>query len=167
MKRNFVIGVLLTLSLVFGSEAAAMTPEQLAKHEDSFKVFDVDSSGAISAYELMSIMKFLGKSRTDREIFDMIENSDLNSDQLIDFGEFVTMMLKGSEPDQYKQEIQRAFGSFDEDGDGFIGRAEFKEAVSNLGEVITDAEIDELLNGSDQNDDLLLDFSEFENMMLQ
>ncbi len=167
MKKILILGVILPLYLTLGSQALALSAEQLAQHENSFRVFDVDNSGGISAYELMSIMKALGKPRTDDEIFEMIGNSDLNSDQLIDFGEFVTMMLKGSEPDQYSQELQRAFGNFDADDDGYIGRAEFVEAVGNLGDVITNAEIDEMISGSDLNGDLLLDFAEFEKMMLQ
>jgi calmodulin len=154
------------MSLIFASQAVALTSEQMAQHEESFRTFDVDGSGGISAYELMNIMKALGRSRTADEIFEMISHSDLNADQLIDFSEFVNMMLKGSDPEQYKQEIERAFGSFDRNGDGYVGRAEIKKSVSELGDVVTDTEIDQMLAGNDLNDDLLLDYSEFESMML-
>eukprot|EP00054_Salpingoeca_dolichothecata_P036633 m.274334 g.274334 ORF g.274334 m.274334 type:complete len:150 (+) comp69030_c0_seq1:95-544(+) len=60
----------------------------------SFRVFDVDGSGTISAAELRHVMTSLGEKLTDEEVDDMIREADLNNDGCIDYQEFVAIMTK-------------------------------------------------------------------------
>lgn len=46
----------------------------------------------------------------------------------------------------------QTFKEFDADGDGYITRAEFKQAMNARGEDITDAEIGSIFRGADQHD---------------
>jgi calmodulin len=42
------------------------------------------------------------------------------------------------------QEIKEAFKVFDKDGNGFISAAELRHVMTNLGEKLTDEEVDEM-----------------------
>ncbi|CAL5339753.1 unnamed protein product [Camellia sinensis] len=61
--------------------------------KEAFKVFDKDQDGYISPNELRNVMVNLGERPTDEEVEQMIRDADLDGDGLIDYKEFVRMML--------------------------------------------------------------------------
>ena len=64
-------------------------------------------------------------------------------------------------------EIREAFRIFDRDGNGFIDSKELKHIVTQMGQVLTNAEADEFMLEADLNGDGKLDFNEFMQMMLK
>ncbi|KAL5205958.1 hypothetical protein ABZP36_034167 [Zizania latifolia] len=60
---------------------------------ESFKVFDKDQDGLISAAELRHVMISLGEKLTDEEVDQMIREADLDGDGQVNFDEFVRMMM--------------------------------------------------------------------------
>ena len=56
------------------------------------------------------------------------------------------------------EEIQEAFRVFDRDGDGFISAAELKHVMNNLGEKLTDEEVDQMIIDADRDGDGKIDF---------
>eukprot|EP00173_Palmaria_palmata_P002152 Plantae.Rhodophyta-Palmaria_palmata.ctg23364.p1 GENE.Plantae.Rhodophyta-Palmaria_palmata.ctg23364~~Plantae.Rhodophyta-Palmaria_palmata.ctg23364.p1 ORF type:complete len:154 (-),score=39.04 Plantae.Rhodophyta-Palmaria_palmata.ctg23364:154-615(-) len=69
------------------------------KHQDlrsemlkSFKLFDKDGSGKISANELEAVLRGFGQSLTPEEIEDTLREADKNNDGEIDIQEFIEMM---------------------------------------------------------------------------
>ncbi|KAL6132550.1 hypothetical protein ACLB2K_064791 [Fragaria x ananassa] len=61
--------------------------------KEAFKVFDKDQDGYISPNELRNVMINLGEKLTDEEAEQMIREADLDGDGLVNYEEFVTMML--------------------------------------------------------------------------
>ncbi|XP_041016591.1 calmodulin-like protein 11 [Juglans microcarpa x Juglans regia] len=61
--------------------------------KEAFKVFDQDQDGYISPNELRHVMINLEERLTDEEVDQMIRDADLDGDGLINFEEFVRMML--------------------------------------------------------------------------
>jgi len=55
--------------------------EELRK---TFKIFDIDGNGFISADEIKITMRHLGENLTDDEVNDMIKAADKNGDGKID-----------------------------------------------------------------------------------
>ncbi len=45
--------------------------------------------------------------------------------------------------------LKDAFNLFDQDGDGFIDTTDLREIMTNLGEKITDEDIDEMIREAD------------------
>ena len=70
----------------------------------------------------------------------------------IDFEEFLKMMATTMSTD-YKKELREAFKVFDKDGNGFISAAELRHVMTNLGEKLTDEEVDEMLREADIDGD--------------
>ena len=62
-------------------------------------------------------------------------------------------------------ELMEAFKVFDKDGNGYISAAELRHVMTNLGEKLTDAEVDEMIREADQDGDGQVDYNEFVKMV--
>ena len=59
------------------------------------------------------------------------------------------------------------FGAvFDKDGNGFISAAELRHVMTNLGEKLTDEEVDEMIREADVDGDGQINYEEFVKMMM-
>lgn len=95
----------------------------------------------------------------------MINSVDDNADGGIDFDEFVDLMqsrVGRSDPDK---ELRDAFRVFDADDSGSISRSELKQLMINLGQTLSDAEVDAMMEMVDTNNDGEISFPEFKAMM--
>ncbi|XP_031477040.1 calmodulin-like [Nymphaea colorata] len=74
---------------------ARKTKETDAEEElkEAFKVFDKDQNGYISAEELRNVMINLGEKLTDEEARQMISEADTDGDGLVNYEEFVKIMM--------------------------------------------------------------------------
>merc|ERR1719498_815437 len=65
-----------------------------------------------------------------------------------------------------EEELIEAFKVFDRDGNGFISAAELRHVMTNLGEKLTDEEVDEMIREADVDDDGQINYEEFVKMMM-
>mmetsp|Transcript_10334 Transcript_10334/g.24762 ORF Transcript_10334/g.24762 Transcript_10334/m.24762 type:complete len:159 (+) Transcript_10334:62-538(+) len=61
---------------------------------ESFRVFDKDGNGQLSAAELRHVMGTMGEPLTPEEVDELIREADANGDGMIDFAEFVRQMMQ-------------------------------------------------------------------------
>merc|ERR1712123_33730 len=80
---------------------------------------------------------------------DMINEIDADGNGTVDFPEFLTMMARKMKDTDSEEEIREAFRVFDKDGNGFISAAELRHVMTNLGEKLTDEEVDEMIREAD------------------
>ena len=76
----------------------------------------------------------------------------------IDFPEFLTMMAKKCHDTETDEELKQAFQVFDKDQNGKISAAELRHVMTNLGEKLTDEEVDEMIREADINGDGEIDY---------
>ena len=108
-------------------------------------------------------------------VSDCIDRSALldSGNGTIDFPEFLTMMARKMKEQDSEDEIREAFRGdymttclrlkcsctlrlcsvFDKDGNGFISAAELRHVMTNLGEKLTDEEVDEMIREADIDGD--------------
>ncbi|XP_064622657.1 caltractin ICL1b-like [Lineus longissimus] len=134
--------------------------------KEAFSLFDKDGNGSITTKELSTVMRSLGQNPTEAELEDILDEVDADKSGTIDFDEFKEMMAKkvvGTDPEE---EIRDAFRVFDKDNNGFITAVELRHVMSNLGEKLTDEEVDEMVTEADLDGDGRIDYDEFAKMMM-
>ena len=124
-----------------------------AEFKEAFSLFDKDGDGTITTKELGTVMRSLGQNPTEAELQDMINEVDADGNGTIDFPEFLTMMARKMKDTDSEEEIREAFRVFDKDGNGFISAAELRHVMTNLGEKLTDEEVDEMIREADIDGD--------------
>ncbi|KAH7529298.1 hypothetical protein FEM48_Zijuj05G0169700 [Ziziphus jujuba var. spinosa] len=72
---------------------------------------------------------------------------------------------KGKDTDS-EEELREAFKVFDKDQNGFISAAELRHVMTNLGEKLTDEEVEEMIREADVDGDGQVNYEEFVRMML-
>ncbi|KAF5907405.1 Calmodulin, partial [Clarias magur] len=144
--------------------ADQLTEEQIAEFKEAFSLFDKDGDGTITTKELGTVMRSLGQNPTEAELQDMINEVDADGNGTIDFPEFLTMMARKMKDTDSEEEIREAFRVFDKDGNGYISAAELRHVMTNLGEKLTDEEVDEMIREADIDGDGQVNYEVFFNM---
>jgi len=126
----------------------------------------LNKTGTITTKELGTVMRSLGQNPTEAELVDMIQEIDADGNGTVDFPEFLTMMARKMKDTDSEEEILEAFKVFDKDGNGFISAAELRHIMTNLGEKLTDEEVDEMIREADVDGDGQINYEEFVKMMM-
>ena len=126
-----------------------------------------DNLGTITLVELKEVMKSLGQNPTEEELVQMISSVDDNGDNEIDFEEFLILMSsKKTNKNDPDKELRDAFAVFDADGNGTISKSELKQLMKNLGQTLSDPELDAMMEEVDKDGNGEIDFAEFKTMMV-
>merc|ERR1711988_482334 len=122
--------------------------------------------GTITTKELGTVMRSLGQNPTEAELQDMINEVDADGNGTIDFPEILSLMSRKMKDTDTEEELIEAFKVFDRDGNGFISAAELRHVMSNLGEKITDEEMDEMVSEAAVDSNGGINYEEFVKMMM-
>ncbi|KAK1939825.1 calmodulin [Babesia divergens] len=146
--------------------ADQLSEEQIAEFKEAFSLFDRDGDGSITTKELGTVMRSLGQNPTEAELADMINEIDTNGSGAIDFPEFLILMARKMKEGDTEEELVQAFKVFDRDGNGFISAQELRHVMTNLGEKLTNEEVEEMLREADVDGDGKINYEEFVKLML-
>ena len=160
------VRLVLTCSLTYSPLCLCRTEEQIAEFKEAFSLFDKDGDGTITTKELGTVMRSLGQNPTEAELQDMVNEVDADGNGTIDFPEFLTMMARKMKDTDSEEELKEAFKVFDKDGNGFISASELRHVMTNLGEKLTDEEVDEMIREADVDGDGQINYEEFVKMMM-
>ncbi|XP_029443119.1 caltractin-like [Rhinatrema bivittatum] len=144
-----------------------LSEEQKQEVRDAFDLFDTDGSGTIDVKELKVAMRALGFEPKKEEIKKMITDIDKEGSGTINFEDFLAMMTQKMvqvEKDS-KEEIIKAFRLFDDDGTGKISFKNLKRVSKELGETLTDEELQEMIDEADRDGDGEINEQEFLRIM--
>ncbi len=96
----------------------------------------------------------------------MIKEVDEDGNGKIDFNEFYSLMQKRMKDTDIEEELMEAFKVFDRDGDGKISGQELRHVLENMGEKLTDQEVEDMVREADLDGDGLISYEEFTRMMM-
>ncbi|XP_076449599.1 neo-calmodulin-like isoform X2 [Babylonia areolata] len=139
---------------------------QIRELREAFRLFDKDGDGSISTDELGTVMRNLGQFPSLDELNTMLKEIDIDGDGTFSFEEFVQVMAnmgglnEQSEEDE-EEELRQAFRVFDKSGCGYITPSDLRAVLQNIGEDLTEEEIDEMIAEVDIDGDGRIDFEEF------
>eukprot|EP00918_Siedleckia_nematoides_P002292 GHVU01005215.1.p3 GENE.GHVU01005215.1~~GHVU01005215.1.p3 ORF type:complete len:173 (+),score=34.27 GHVU01005215.1:429-947(+) len=83
----------------------------------------------------------------------------------IEFVEFLNLMAKKMKDNDTEEELIEAFKVFDRDGND-ISAAELRHVMTNLGEKLSEDEVDEMIREADIDGDGQINYQEFVKMMM-
>ncbi|XP_028058570.1 putative calmodulin-3 [Camellia sinensis] len=146
--------------------ADQLTDDQISEFKEAFSLFDKDGDGCITTKELGTVMRSLGQNPTEAELQDMINEVDADGNGTIDFPEFLNLMARKMKDTDSEEELKEAFRVFDKDQNGFISAAELRHVMTNLGEKLTDEEVDEMIREADVDGDGQINYEEFVKVMM-
>ncbi|KAJ3489284.1 hypothetical protein NLJ89_g11542 [Agrocybe chaxingu] len=139
-----------------------------AEYKEAFALFDKKGTGSVSRETLGDLLRALGQNPTQAEVADIVasaprdgtRSSPLNLAHppltlvaplsfTVDYKTFLTILNRpdGFKPAGTPEEFIRGFQVFDKEGNGFIGAGELRYVLTQLGEKMSDEEVDELLKG--------------------
>lgn len=142
-----------------------LTEEQKQEIKEAFDLFDTDGSGSIDAKELKVAMRALGFEPKKEEIRKMIADIDRDGSGTIDFSEFLSMMSAKMAERDPREEIMKAFRLFDDDDSGTINFAKLKRVAKELGENMSDDELQEMIDEADRDGDGVINLDDFMRIM--
>uniref|UniRef100_A0A8D2NIZ6 EF-hand domain-containing protein n=1 Tax=Zonotrichia albicollis TaxID=44394 RepID=A0A8D2NIZ6_ZONAL len=136
-----------------------LTEEQKQEIREAFDLFDTDGSGSIDIKELKVAMRALGFEPKKEEIKKMIADIDKEGSE-----RNISVSGVFCEKDS-KEEILKAFRLFDDDGTGKISFKNLKRVAKELGENLTDEELQEMIDEADRDGDGEVSEQEFLRIM--
>lgn len=142
-----------------------LTEDQKQAVREAFDLFDADGSGTIDVKELKVAMRALGFEPRKEEMKKMIAEVDKEGTGKISFNDFLAVMTQKMAEKDTKEEILKAFRLFDDDETGKISFKNLKRVANELGENLTDEELQEMIDEADRDGDGEVNEEEFLRIM--
>mmetsp|Transcript_2243 Transcript_2243/g.4379 ORF Transcript_2243/g.4379 Transcript_2243/m.4379 type:complete len:181 (-) Transcript_2243:161-703(-) len=130
--------------------AEHLSPDQLEEIREAFKLFDTDDSGTIDADELKVAMRAMGFEPKRDEVRRMIQESDRDGSGTICFETFQAVMASKMSNRDPRDESLKSFRLFDDDETGTISLKNLRRVAKELGENMTDDELQEVIDFCDK-----------------
>ena len=139
--------------------SSVLTSDQLEEIREAFKLFDTDDSGTIDSDELKVAMRAMGFEPKREEVRRMISESDRDGSGTIPFETFQNVMTTKMHARDPKEEAIKAFRLFDDDETGTVSLKNLRRVAKELGENMTDDELQEVIDFCDKDGrgEILLD----------
>merc|ERR1712187_308784 len=134
-------------------ERPGLSADEVQEVKDAFDLFDTDSSGAVSVQELVDAMQSLGLEQKNEAVFNMIKEIDTDGSGELEFTEWLEMMTARLSDKTPRSEIERVFKLFDDDRTGEISLANLKRVANELGEEVSNEELQEMVMRNDVDKD--------------
>jgi calmodulin len=126
---------------------------------DAWETFDVTQSGTLSTSQLKPIFLKLNRVITDDELADMLDELDPDATGAVNYQTFHWYLSRKKH--SIEDEIRETFRSFDKDGSGMIPTAELRQIMMNIGENLTDEEVDEMVRESQAESSGVINYVKF------
>merc|ERR1711874_208043 len=142
-----------------------ISEDQLLEFKGAFSLFDNDADGSISCKDLGTVFRSLGQNPTEAEIQEMMNEIASTGDSKIDFPEFLNLISRKMKDGNMEVELRQAFRVFDRSGDGLVDTDELRHVMTNLGEKLTNEDVDEMLRMADIDHNGQINYEEFVRIM--
>ena len=121
--------------------------------KEAFTLFDTNHSGSIDARELKAAMRALGHEVTKPMCREMFREVDKDPETALNFDDFCKIMAPRLKKADERDEVMKVFQLFDSDNQGFIRITELKKMAEDVGESLSDQELQEMIAEADKTGD--------------
>jgi len=138
---------------------------QIKAAEASFKSFDKKNEDQIKVIDIEQALRKLGhniKSDWMEKIEHMIDSEGTG---YIKFDEFTSIVRKKMQDDEDERELKEMFRILDKEKRGEVNTNELRWILKNLGDDLTEADIDDMIADVDTDGSGWVDYNEFSKLM--
>lgn len=146
------------------------TEEMTKELKDLFKRMDKSGDGRLSLQELIEgfreVMKSQGRENviSEEEITKRFNDIDIDHSKFIEIEEFITVTIN-EELLMTEKNLKTTFDYFDKDKSGCLDEAEITDLLQHRGNNVDIKLVKDLINVYDTNNDGVLSFEEFKNLI--
>jgi centrin-3 len=144
-----------------------LTDEQKQEIKEAFDLFDTDKTGTIDYHELKVAMRALGFDVKKQEVHGLMREYDREGAGQIEYPDFLEIMTSKIAERDPVEEILKAFKLFDEDSTGRISLRNLRRVARELGENLSDDELQAMIDEFDKDGDGEINENEFLGIMKQ
>ncbi|SNX81994.1 related to Myosin regulatory light chain 2-A, smooth muscle isoform [Melanopsichium pennsylvanicum] len=123
----------------------SFSPKQISGFKEAFNMIDTDSDGLITQSDLATMLNNLGVDSSPSTLAAYFKSSSNSAG--LNFTQFLTMFGEHLAELDDERVLMDAFECFDEKDEGKINADELRFWLSQVGDKMTDKEIDRLLSG--------------------
>ncbi|OVA08943.1 EF-hand domain [Macleaya cordata] len=128
---------------------------------ETFRAFDADNDGLISATELSGIMSSLGYNMSEQDVTAMTQQGDTNGDGLLSIEEFLERNTKEMELGELVTFLRTATEALDVDGEESVTGVDLYEVLGNIGIGLSLEDCKDIIASMDGNGDGIASFEDF------
>ncbi|PRQ21598.1 putative EF-hand domain pair protein [Rosa chinensis] len=129
---------------------------------ETFKAFDSDNDGKITAAELGGILGSLGYNPLEQDVRAMMEQGDTNKDGLLSIEEFLEMNTRNMEFGGLENVLKNAFEALDVDVDEAVTAEELYEVMGDgMGSELSLEDCQGIIASIDTDGDGAVSFEDF------
>jgi centrin-3 len=138
-----------------------LTDDQRLEIKEAFDIFDSQKTGSIDRHELRVAMRAMGFDVSKNEILEIMEAKDPDNTGAIKFQAFQEIVGEKMAQRDPLEEIRNAFRLFDDDHTGKISLKNLRRVAKELGEGMTDDELQAMIDEFDTDHDGQISEAEF------
>lgn len=142
------------------ASSLGLTKDQYIEIEEAFNIFDADQSGSIDEKELQTAFRAMGFTVSEKEIEEIMKTYDSKGKHALDKKDFFTVCSNLVAKRDPLKHIKRLFLLFSQDHE-HIKIKDLRRISKELGEEMTEAELQEMIDRFDADKDGMISEAEF------
>lgn len=143
-----------------------LSEAQTKSAQDAFSSLDKRDEGKIKVGDIAQAMKKLGHNIKVDWLEKMEDEIDTEGTGYIEFEEFLTLIQKKIQEDEDEKELKEIFRVLDKEKKGEVNVNELRWILKNLGDDLTEDDIDDMIMDVDTDGSGWVDYDEFAKLML-
>ncbi|KAM8904254.1 myosin, light polypeptide 3, skeletal muscle [Spinachia spinachia] len=131
---------------------AEFTPDQIEDFKEAFGLFDRVGDSQVAYNQVADIMRALGQNPTNKAVNKVLgdPSADDLANKRVNFDGFLPMLKEiEAQPKGTVDDYVEGLRVFDKEGNGTVMGAELRIVLATLGEKMTEAEIEALMSGQE------------------
>lgn len=143
-----------------------LSETQTKAAQDAFKSFDKKNEDKIKVGDIEAAMKRLGHTIKPDWLEKIEHMIDAEGTGYIAFEEFSGIVRKKMQDDEDERELREMFRILDKEKKGEVNTNELRWILKNLGDDLTEADIDDMIADVDTDGSGWVDYNEFYKLMM-
>ena len=130
----------------------SLTDDEIAEIKDTFLMFDKKGNEKVVVDEIGNVMRSCGLNPVKDDLDKFME--ELGKGSLVGFEQYLGFHEECAKSGNVGSiaGFMEAWKCFDHEGNGFVDNAEMRHVLTTMGDILTDEDMDELLEGKEDSE---------------